>query len=195
MPTALPWFVVFTLARYQPRNALMNVITDKRSRYAGRRYLIAAGIALSSRVSDSTYDRSHPEQANHNLPNAPSASIEETLSLSFNEHFDTKAERKIAFSVRAGATIFLFYRACEWKGKRKGERQSEFKVLLKIWIERSTKAKVLLLPARLLARASFNFFFAKQSSKQVAAYECAYPLLTATAMPTLYKMKSPICAY
>lgn len=126
MPTALPWFVVFTLARYRPRNALMNVITDKRSWYADRRYLTAAGIALSSRVE--SYIRSiSPRIGKSQFAErvVRQGSHRGNVSLSFNERPDTKAERKIAFSVQAGATIFLFFFFFFFSSPREEGREKE----------------------------------------------------------------------
>lgn len=127
MPTALPWFVVFTLARYRPRNALMNVITDKRSRYAGRRYLTAAGIALSSLARRILHTRidPHPAIGKSQLEECAAGYHRGNVSLSFNERLDTKTERKIAFSVR-GAQRYFFFTARAEAGRVKDKASLRF---------------------------------------------------------------------
>lgn len=117
MLTAFPRFVAFTPARYRSRNALMNVITDKRSRNAGRTWPPPESLCCRGSSARSVSPRASKSQF------AERAIGFREGSLSFNERLNKGEEKNCFFG--AGTTGYFFFHHVGRKERKAGGRQSK----------------------------------------------------------------------
>lgn len=118
MPTAFLRFVAFTLAHYRPRNALINVIADKRSRYAvagDYRWPLPESLCPSRRSIP-------PRISKSQFAERAVVLHRENVSLSFNERLDKGEERNCFFGAAGRNDISFPSRGAKRRERKRGLR-------------------------------------------------------------------------